>query len=212
MNGTFLRDVRLNCKVMKIKKRKLIVIIIAIIILAVTATIYSVVTLANHSRNAAKKYNVNLFTTAYDSLINYLSDEKLLPQFETAELVEESIYIYLNEDELQALLSKLNDIYPYPISISRGHDRLGSELPYEERNNVYIYFSANYNDRTAFDNGFNTVRIEGRIEGFINSSEIGSTYSVAMYFRYQNNEWYLVKAELLKLDLNSQTYQLVSNR
>jgi len=194
------------------KKRKLIIIITAVVIIAVTATIYLVVTLANHSRNAAKKYNVSLFVAAYDSLINYLSDEKLLPQFETAELVEESIYIYLSEDDLQALVSKLNDIYPYPILISRGHDRLDSEIPYEDRNYVYIYFSANYNDRTAFDNGFNTVRIEGRIEGFINSSEIGSTYSVAMYFRYQNNEWNLVKSELLKLDLNSTTYKLVSSR
>ena len=172
------------------KRSNLIILIAAVSVIAVATATCVVVILANYSRNAAKQDDkrVILYASAFDALTKYLSDEDLLQQFTAAELVEESVYGYLNEEDLQALVSKLNDIYSYPISISRGHDRLESQTPYENRDFVYVFLCANYYDRTGIDRGFNTVRIEG----FINNNE----NNVAMYFRYKSNGWSLVKAEL----------------
>ena len=191
----------------KIRRKNLLIAGVSIIVTAVIVVlIFTVNYYANYSRNAAEEYDnrINLFFGAYGIMMNYLSDEKLLPQFETAELVEESVYGYLNIDDLLALSDKLNNVYPYPISISRGHDRLDSQIPYEDRDFVYVYFSANYRDRTGTDLRFNTVRVEGFVDN--------NTYPVIMYFRYNNNAWDLVKAELFEYDGYSSTYKMISSR
>jgi len=196
-------------KVMKRKifRKNLLIAGVSVIVTAVLVVlIFTVNYYANYSRNAAKEYDnrINLFFGAYGIMMNYLSDEKLLPQFATAELVEESVYGYLNENDLLALSDKLSNVYPYPISISRGHDRFDSQIPYADRDFIYVYFSANYRDRTGVDRRFNAVRIEG----FVNNN----TYPVIMYFRYHNNEWDLVNAELLEYDDYSSTHKMIGSR
>ena len=173
------------------KSKRLTITVSVAVFIVVVAAIYLTVTSANYSRNAAKKDDnrIFLFACAYEVLLDHLSDENLLPQFETAEIVEEPLYGfgYLSKEDLHTLAGVLSEKYPYPITVSKGHDRLNDPTPYYTRNYILVYFSANYNDRTGVDRGFNTVKIEG----FINNNE----HPVAMFFRYRNNEWNLVKAE-----------------
>jgi len=187
------------------RKNLLIIIITAVVLIAIATTIFFV-TLLNQSRNAAKKdgNQVDLFKSAYGVLMSYLSDEELLPRFTRAEIVEEHVYGYMDDEDLKLLVNKLSDIYPYPISISRGHDRYDTQTPYADRDFVYVYLSASYKSRTGYDSGFNTVKIEG----FVNDSE----HPVIMYFRYRYNEWNFVKAELWEYDWNSSTSTMISSK
>ena len=176
---------------MKNKRLTMAVSVAAFVVVA--AAIYLTVVSANYSRNAAKKDDnrIFLFACAYEVLLNHLSDENLLPQFETAKIVEEPLYgfSYLSKEDLHTLADVLSEKYPYPITVSQGHDRLNDQTAYYTRDYILVFLSANYNDRTRVDRGFNTVRIEG----FVNNNE----HPVAMYFRFRNSEWNLVKAEML---------------
>ena len=149
------------------------------------------ISFAKKSSNAVKnnKYRVDLYTNAYAVLLEYLSDADMLPPFDEIALVEESINGGLDKEDLRILVKELNDIYPYSITISQDHDRyesLRTEQTVNENGIAYIYF---FLPSDRLYSGFNKVKIEGMVNN--------SNYQVIMFFRFRNNSWKLLEAEVL---------------
>ena len=150
-------------------------IIVSVIIAAILKC--CVIVLAGHSRNMMKnaENKTELFVDAYGVMTEYLSDEALLPEFDTAELVEETFWASLNEDSLRSLAEALDKTYPYPVSISHGHDRIESKSD----STAYIYLSHDFEY-----SGFNKVKVEG----FINDN----SNLIMLYYTYRSGVWCLV--------------------
>ena len=168
---------------MKSANKAFITILSAVLLLSV------ILLTASCSSNVDKAFDsvdkrIELYVTAYEALIKSLSEAKLLPDFESVELVEESLSAYLNENNLQALADKLDGLHSYSVSVSHGHDRLdtsdGNSLAY-----VYLLYDFEYNNSSKL-----------KIEGFVNNN----TYPVYLYFTFRDNTWNLVDTEIYQAD------------
>ena len=182
--------------------KRFIVILLALCLLSIIGAIISG---CEESVSKEEKL-ISLYVDSYKSLMSNLSDANLLPQFESAELVEESLGQYLDEDSVNELVKILNDSYPYPISLSRDHERFeGSrnQLPYVERDFAYVYLSPS----VSFDRKFvNSNYTKAKMEGFINQSR----FNVIMEYTYSMGTWELKKAEVWEVDWKTLTSKVLS--
>jgi len=174
--------------------RAFIVILLAAIVLVASAACNSqeAAEPEDSSRKAFEDDNnrIMLYVTAYGELINQLSDLDLLPEFRSVELVEEILnygQTILSEDNLQALVNALNEMYPYTFSISRGHDRFDASTD----NTAYVFFYFGVDDNGVYKE-FNRLKLEG----FLNDN----TYPVFLFYEFRNGAWKLVDVEVYYAD------------
>jgi len=181
------------------------ILIIPIIAVFITIVIFIVLALANNSRilestedrrivlNNGEQVNmtdeklINLYISTYSDLMSTLSNADRLPEFEVVELVDEVLNPTLSEECRQELVRRLDEMFPYGITLSRGHER--SEHPKSEAAYVYLWF--------MFDRAFiSTDCNEAKTEGFINNSD-GDV--VDLNYTYYNGAWELVKSEIIHI-------------
>ena len=166
------------------KAKKATATILSVSLLA-TVLVFAVSCASDSSRAFdSEDKRIELYAIAYESLLGCLSEANLMPEFDSAELVEESLAAYLNEASVQALAGKLDDMHSYSVSVSHGHDRSDATesigVAY-----AYLYYDSEYN-------GSNKLKIEG----FVNDN----TYPVYMYFSYRNGAWGLIDSEIYQAD------------
>jgi len=115
---------------------------------------------------------IELYVNAYEVMQSRLAEGGLLPEFDNAKLVEEAFHVGLNEGFLPRLADRLNEVYPYPVAVSHGHDRF--EDPQRD-STAFIYLTGITDAKRV------------RIEAFINNN----SYPVIMDYRLRNNTWKL---------------------
>ena len=155
------------------KKLYLYMLIAAASIVLVAAAIFLVGNVLK--TGITEDMQIELYTDAFEVMLDRLDEGNLLPEISDAKLVEESFHVRLNEGLLQSLADRLNEIYPFAVSVSYGHERF--EDPQKD-SVAFIYLNGITDSKRV------------RIEAWINNN----TYPVIMDYRYRNNEWKLENA------------------
>ena len=145
----------------------------AITVAAIVLVVVSVSLVGNLLKTEiTEEMQIELYVNAYEVMLNRLAEGDLLPDFDNAKLVEESFHVGLNEGFLLYLAARLNEVYPYSVAVSHGHDRFDDP---QRDSTAFIYLSGITNSRRV------------RIEAFINNN----SYPVIMDYRLRNNTWQL---------------------
>jgi hypothetical protein len=164
---------------MSVKKR---IVIIAIIVAIVSLAIFLSAPRNIRAKKALSSVEnrIDLYLSAYITFSECMQKAGMFTEFDSVELVHESMEMHLDHESAELLAGKIGELFSYPVSISYGHDRY--DAPADSKT-TFI------NLHGLFDNSFsNLVMVDGNI--------IGSVYYTDMYFKYKNNAWILTRAEI----------------